>query len=190
MKVLVLLWSYSLGNYSQSIGPKSSGLWREVLVSTNISNAGSNSAIWAGRVIGGLPALFLFVDAVAKLFKPAAVVEGTVRLGYQESVIIPLGIVLLICTILYAIRTCVLGAILVTGYLGGAVATHVRFGEGTFPSSSNCPGHTALGRALFARPEIARVNSTNLTSQFGEIDASHNSGKIYARSRDSQHASH
>jgi DoxX-like family len=59
--------------------------------------------------------------------KPAAVVEGTVQLGYPENVLLGLGIVLLACTVLYMIpRTAVLGAILLTGYFGGAVATHVR----------------------------------------------------------------
>src|SRR2546427_6285361 len=89
--------------------------------------------LWAGRVLSGLPSLFLVVDGIAKLVKPAPVVEGTVKLGYPESVIIPLGIVLLTCTILYVIpRTSVLGAILLTGYLGGAVATHVRVGDPLF----------------------------------------------------------
>ena len=82
---------------------------------------------WAGRIISALPALFLGLDGVAKLFKPAPVVEGTLALGYPESSIIPMGIVLLAATLLYVLpRTAVLGAILLTGYLGGAVATHVR----------------------------------------------------------------
>jgi len=94
----------------------------------------STSGRVAGLIVSGLPALFLLVDGAAKLFKPGPVVEGTVRLGYSESVIIPLGIVLVACTILYLIpATSVLGAILITGYLGGAVATHVRFNEGVFP---------------------------------------------------------
>ncbi len=94
----------------------------------------STGRLWAGRIMGWLPALFLLVDGVMKLIKPAPVVEATVRLGYSESVILPLGIVVLACTILYLIpRTCVLGAILLTGYLGGAVDTHVRAGEGWFP---------------------------------------------------------
>ena len=88
---------------------------------------------WAGIVISALPSLFLFVDAVMKLMKPAPVVEATVKLGYPESLILPLGVVLLICTILYVVpRTSVLGAILLTGYLGGAVATHVRIGDPLF----------------------------------------------------------
>ena len=65
-----------------------------------------------------------------KLVKPASVIEATVQLGFPESVIVGLGIVLLACLVLYLIpRTAVLGAILLTGYLGGAVATHVRVGD-------------------------------------------------------------
>jgi hypothetical protein len=89
---------------------------------------------WAGRALSALPALFLLVDAVMKLVKPALVVKATVDLGYPDGVIVPLGLVLLACTVLYLIpRTAVLGAILLTGYLGGAVATHVRVGDGAFP---------------------------------------------------------
>jgi hypothetical protein len=85
---------------------------------------------WAGYIVSALPALFLVLDAVGKLIKPAPVIEGTLELGYKESVIMPLGIVLLGSTVLYLIpRTSVLGAILLTGYLGGAVATHVRIGN-------------------------------------------------------------
>ena len=68
-----------------------------------------------------------------KLFKPAPVVEATVKLGYPESVIVGLGMVLTLSTVLYMIpRTAILGAVLLTGYLGGAVATHVRVGNGWF----------------------------------------------------------
>jgi len=94
----------------------------------------SNVNPWIGRVMSGLPALFLLVDGVMKLFKPAVVVETTVQLGFPEAVILPLGVVLLACTVLYLVpQTAVLGAILLTGYLGGAVATHVRVGAGAFP---------------------------------------------------------
>jgi DoxX-like family len=96
----------------------------------------SNGRLWGGRIMSWLPALFLLIDGVMKLFKPAIVVEATVKLGYPENTILPIGIVLTVCTILYLIpRTAVLGAILLTGYLGGAVATHVRVGEGLFPVS-------------------------------------------------------
>lgn len=94
----------------------------------------SKGALRGGRVMSWLSALFLLMDGVMKLFKPAFVVEATVKLGYPEGIIVPLGIVLTLCTILYLIpRTAVLGAVLLTGYLGGAVATHVRVGEGWFP---------------------------------------------------------
>jgi hypothetical protein len=91
------------------------------------------TTLWAERVLSALSSLFLPFDAVMKLVKPAPVVEATVALGYPESVIRGLGIALLASTILYVIpRTAVLGAILLTGYLGGAVATHVRVGSGAF----------------------------------------------------------
>ena len=87
----------------------------------------SNRVLWAGRIISTLPALFLLIDGIMKLVKPRVVVEATAQLGYPESVIVGIGIVLLACTILYLIpRTAIFGAILLTGYLGGAVATHVR----------------------------------------------------------------
>jgi DoxX-like family len=93
----------------------------------------SKKLLWAGRIMSVLPALFLFLDGIMKLVKPVVVVEATVQLGYPESVILGLGIVLLTCTVLYLIpRTAVLGAILLTGYLGGAVATHVRVGNPLF----------------------------------------------------------
>ena len=96
--------------------------------------ASNKTRLWAGRILSALPALFLLIDGIMKLVKPAIVVETTVKLGYPESVISGIGIVLLACTILYLIpRTAVLGAILLTGYLGGAVATHVRVGEEVFP---------------------------------------------------------
>ena len=102
-------------------------------MSTNAPAAPAGAAVWAGRVLSGLVGAFLLLDGIAKLFKPAPVVEGTLRLGYSEDVIVPLGIVLTACALLYLIpRTSVLGAILLTGYLGGAVATHVRVADGAF----------------------------------------------------------
>lgn len=87
----------------------------------------SKGMLWTGWILSALPALFLLFGGVMDLIKPPAVVEGTIKMGYPESIITGLGIVVLLCTILYLIpRTSVLGAILLTGYLGGAVATHVR----------------------------------------------------------------
>jgi hypothetical protein len=93
----------------------------------------SKTAHWTGRILGGLAALFLLFDGAMKLAKPDFVVEGTVKYGYAEAVIVPLGVVLIASTLLYLFpRTAVLGAILLTGYLGGAVDCHVRAGEGAF----------------------------------------------------------
>jgi len=97
-------------------------------------NSVSKKNLWIGRIVSGLPALFLLVDGAMKLVKPAVVVEATTKLGYSESLIVPIGILLIVCTIIYLIpATSVLGAILLTGYLGGAVATHVRAGGDVFP---------------------------------------------------------
>lgn len=93
----------------------------------------SKAMLWTGRIMSALTALFLLFDGGMKLVKPDFVVKATTDLGYAESVIVPLGIVLIACTVLYLIpQTKVWGAILLTGYLGGAVATHVRAGQGPF----------------------------------------------------------
>lgn len=92
------------------------------------------AALWAGRAVSALVGAFLLLDGIMKLVKPQPVVEGTVRLGYSEDVIVPLGVTLTTCAALYLVpRTAFLGAILLTGYLGGAIATHVRAGDGAFP---------------------------------------------------------
>jgi DoxX-like family len=89
----------------------------------------SKGTLWTGRVLSALVVLLMLFDCSLKIARAQVAVEGTVKLGYSESVVVPIGIVLLVCTILYAIpRTSVLGAVLLTGYLGGAVATNVRAG--------------------------------------------------------------
>jgi hypothetical protein len=91
----------------------------------------ANGLIWTGRVLSAVAALFLLFGGVMDLLKPASVVEAIKQFGYPENVIVPLGIAVIACTLIYLIpRTSVLGAILLSGYLGGAVATHVRAGQG------------------------------------------------------------
>jgi uncharacterized membrane protein YphA (DoxX/SURF4 family) len=91
------------------------------------ANRVSKTAVIAGWILGLLPALLLIFSAVMKFAKPPSVTEGFHQFGYPESVIVPLGVVELVCAILYLIpRTATLGAILLAGYLGGAVATNVR----------------------------------------------------------------
>jgi hypothetical protein len=93
----------------------------------------SRKQLWTGRILSGLAVLFLLFDAVGKLARPAAVIDGTTQLGWPVSVILPLGIIQLVCLIAYLTpRAAILGAILWTGYLGGAVATHVRIGNPLF----------------------------------------------------------
>jgi hypothetical protein len=88
------------------------------------------TVLWTGRILSGLASAFLILDSVGKLLRVQPVIEGTTSLGYSVSVIVPLGVTLLACVLVYLVpRTAVLGAILLTGYLGGAVATHVRVGN-------------------------------------------------------------
>jgi DoxX-like family len=87
----------------------------------------SKKALWTGRIITGWVVLFMLFDGVVKVIKLAPAMEGTGRLGYPLSLVVPIGIVELLCVIAYVIpRTSILGAILLTGYLGGATATQVR----------------------------------------------------------------
>jgi hypothetical protein len=87
--------------------------------------------LWAGRIVSGLVTAFMLLDGVMKVIKAAPAVEGTVKVGYPESTVVGIGIALTISTLLYMLpRTSILGAILLTGYLGGAVATNVRVSAG------------------------------------------------------------
>jgi hypothetical protein len=94
----------------------------------------TNVMLWAGWIISGLVVLFLAFDGVTKIIKLANVVEASEQLGVPSHTIVGIGIVLLACTVIYSIpQTAVLGAILLTGYLGGATAIHVRAESGAFP---------------------------------------------------------
>ncbi len=87
------------------------------------SRAGSRPRLWAGRVLSGLAVAFLLFDSAGKLLELQPVVDGTMQLGYPRKTVFALGVILLGCVLAYvAPRTSVLGALLLTGYLGGAVA--------------------------------------------------------------------
>src|SRR5439155_21001041 len=89
--------------------------------------------LWAGGVMRVVAIVFLRVDAAVKVLELPPAVEGTAQLGYPTSVVFGLGMLQLACLVLYLVpRTSVLGAVLWTGYLGGAVATHVRVGNPLF----------------------------------------------------------
>ena len=86
----------------------------------------TRARLWTGRVLSGLPVLFLLLDAALKLVKIQPVIDTQAQLGYPD-IARPLGVLILVCTVLYVWpRTAVLGAILLTGLFGGAIATHVR----------------------------------------------------------------
>jgi len=90
----------------------------------------NKTLIWSGRVITTLPVLFLLFDATIKLLRISPVLQSFVHLGYDPQIAVGIGILELICVALYLVpRTSFAGAILFTGYLGGAVATHLRIGD-------------------------------------------------------------
>jgi len=96
----------------------------------------TNKRLWAGRIISGLAVLFLTFDVVIHIMKPAPVIKGFTDLGWSPNLAVPLGIIELSCLVLYLIpRTSVLGAILLTGYLGGAVATNLRVAAPLFSNT-------------------------------------------------------
>lgn len=93
----------------------------------------SKTHLWVGRIMSALASLFLIVDGIMKLLKPPVVVKATLQLGYKESAILGIGVTLLFCTLLYILpRTSTIGAVLLTAYLGGAVASNVRAGMPPF----------------------------------------------------------
>jgi len=107
----------------------------------------SKGSIWTGRIISSLVILFLSFDAAIKFVKPDPVVQAFAHLGLPINLSVTIGIILLFCVLLYAIpQTSILGAILLTGYLGGAVLTHLRIGD---PLASHILFPTYLGALLW-----------------------------------------
>jgi len=90
----------------------------------------SSAVIWTGRVLSGLAVAFLIFDAGMKVLRLPMAVEGTVALGYHANSVFGIGVLQVVCLALYLIpRTSLVGAVLWTGYLGGAIATQVRVGN-------------------------------------------------------------
>ena len=97
---------------------------------TTTAHAGSRPMRWTGRVMSGLAVAFLIFDSLGKLLEVQPVIDGTKQLGYSPDLVFGLGVTLISCVLAYLVPwTSVLGAVLLTGYLGGAVATHVRVGS-------------------------------------------------------------
>jgi len=122
-------------------------------------DVGTNKQIWTGRVLSTLAVLFLLMDGTMKLLRLPVVVEATARLGYPDSSIQLIGAIIVICTAFYlAPPTAALGAVLLTGFLGGAVATNLRVGN---PLFSHILFPVYLGAILWAglllrRPQLVR----------------------------------
>jgi DoxX-like family len=134
-------------------------MWRKKIMLSTQTITNSKRVIWTGRTLSGVAIAFLVLDGLMKLFNPAPVVEAMVRLGYPVSMSLGIGIVLLACVTLYAIpRTSFLGAVLLTGYLGGAVATHARVG-GPMLSHTLFPIYVAalIWAGLFLRDQKLRI---------------------------------
>jgi hypothetical protein len=119
----------------------------------------SNAKVWTARIMAAIAVLFLLVDGTGKALTLAPYIQGSTQLGYPESTVLPLGLLELVCVVIYLIpRTRVFGAILLTGYMGGAIATHVRVGS-PFATHIFFPIYVAilLWGAIYLRDERVRA---------------------------------
>lgn len=115
-------------------------------------------ARWAGRIITGIIVLFLFMDAIMKVVESGPAMEGSAQLGWPEQAVQSIGIVLLLATILYVIpKTSILGAIILTGYLGGATAVMVRAMQPGHPYWFPLVFGVLVWAGLFLRDENLRA---------------------------------
>ena len=95
----------------------------------------ASAAVWTGRVLSTVAALFMTMDAVMHIAKPAPVVTSFAQLGLPIGMSVPIGVIALVCVAVYALpRTALVGAVLLTGYLGGAIAIQARAGAALFPT--------------------------------------------------------
>src|SRR5262249_51074575 len=130
----------------------------EERIVTSTAQTISTPRLWTARIINALVVLFLLFDLIVKLLRLPVAVQGNVQLGYPESAVFVIGIIELVCLVTYLIpRTSVFGAILLTGYLGGAIASQLRAGNPLF-SHTLFPIYVALliWAPLFLRDERVR----------------------------------
>jgi DoxX-like family len=117
----------------------------------------SKKGLWVGRIISTFAVLFLTFDGVTKVAKEVHVLAATAQLGFHEGTIVGIGILLLGCTAIYLIpRTSILGAILLTGYLGGATASQVRIGKPLFDTLFPVVFGILIWAGIFLRDERLR----------------------------------
>ena len=118
----------------------------------------SKSSLWTGRVISGVTVLFLVFDGVTKLIKVEPVLKAAVQLGFSTAQIVGIGVLLLACTLVYVIpRSSILGAVLLTGYLGGATAIQVHARNPMFETLFPVIFGVLVWAGLFLRDERLRV---------------------------------
>jgi len=118
----------------------------------------NQKSLWMGRVLSSIVVMFLTFDAIAKLVKARPVLQATAQLGFPERSIVFIGVLLLVCTSIYVIpRTRVFGAVLLTGYLGGAIAAHVRVGNPMFETLFPLIAASMIWRVIGLRDR--RVNA-------------------------------
>jgi hypothetical protein len=118
----------------------------------------SKEGVWAGRIVSAIVVLFLVFDGVMKIVKEPHVLEATSLLGYPERLLVVLGLVVLGCTLVYLTpHTSVLGAILLTGYLGGAVASNLRVGHSAFETLFPVIVGVLAWAGLFMRDDAVRT---------------------------------
>jgi hypothetical protein len=117
------------------------------IASIESQGSASKSAVWGGRIISALVVLFLVFDGLMKVIKDPHVLAASAELGFAQNSMVWIGALLLACTLLYVIpNTAILGAVLLTGYLGGAVASNVRIGHPVF----ECVFPVIFGALLWA----------------------------------------
>jgi uncharacterized membrane protein (UPF0182 family) len=99
----------------------------------NVTTSNSKALIWVGRIVSTLVVLFCAFDGLMKVIKEPHVIAASAELGFSTNQLVLIGVIMLVCTVLYAIpRTAILGAVLLTGYLGGAVVSNIRVGHPVF----------------------------------------------------------
>lgn len=123
-----------------------------------LQTAVSTKSLWAGRILSALMVLFLLFDGITKLLKVPQVLDAQARLGYPADIAPLIGAIVLACTVVYVIpRTSILGAILLSGYLGGAVASQLRIGAPLFDMSFPIVFSVLVWGGLFLRDPQLRT---------------------------------
>jgi DoxX-like family len=149
---------FGLHSFTDLSIPERKGCGGKIMQTSTQTVPVSRRKLWAGRIISGLVVLFLLFDSVAKLMRVAPVLEACTRLGIPQNLVIGIGSVLLACVVVYVIpRTSVLGAILLTGYLGGAVATQLRAGSPLFDTLFPIIFGVLIWAGIFLRDNRVRI---------------------------------